>query len=50
MVIGNQVGPILISTPLRLSGTLLLFSANAMLLFIIVLFFMPETKVSKYKF
>ena len=46
IVISNQVGAILINSPLQISGTLLVFMVNTILLFLIVLFCMPETKVS----
>ncbi len=46
VVIANQLGPILINSILRVSGTLLIFSGNIVLLFLIVLLAMPETKVN----
>ena len=45
IVISNQLGPVLLSSPLGVSGTLLVFSANVLFLFIFVLLSLPETKV-----
>ena len=44
----NQLAPIIISTPLRVSGLLLLFLAATVINYLFVLFFLPETKVSFY--
>ncbi len=46
IIVSNQIGPVLISTPLQISGTLFVFAANVIILFVVVLFGMPETKVS----
>lgn len=45
IVTAGQIGPILVTTPLQISGTFLVFSAIALLLFLHVLFLVPETKV-----
>ena len=47
LIVTNQLGPILINSSLQVSGTLLLFSAVIFFLFLVVLFLMPETKVSE---
>ncbi len=47
LIVTNQLGSILINSALQVSGTLLLFSAVIVFLFLVVLFLMPETKVSE---
>ncbi len=42
----NQIGPILIESPLRISGTILIFSGITLFLFIYILLLLPETKVN----
>ena len=46
VIVSNQLAPIIISTPLRVSGLLLLFLAATVINYLFVLFFLPETKVS----
>ena len=46
VIVINQVSPILISSPLRVSGTFLLFGAVSIVLLLFVLLFLPETKVN----
>ena len=43
----NQIGPILVNSSLHIFGTLLFFSGACTALFVYVLLFLPETKVSK---
>ena len=50
IIITGQVAPLLLTSPLGVSGTLLLFAANVAILFLVVLFFLPETKVCEVPF
>ena len=43
----GEIGPILLSSPLRTSGTFYLFSGMCLLAFLHVLLLIPETKVSE---
>ena len=47
VIMVNQIGPILASSRLNISGTLLLFSVVTFAMLLFVLLFVPETKVSK---
>ena len=42
----SQVAPILTSSPLKISGTLLMFASVCFILFLYILLLIPETKVS----
>ena len=42
----GEVGPILLSSPLRTPGTFYLFAGTFVLVFLHVLLLLPETKVS----
>ncbi len=48
IIIANQIGPVLISSPLNIAGTILLFSSIVLFLFVYILLMMPETKVIYY--
>ena len=43
----GEIGPILISSPLKSSGTLYFLSGMCLIAFLHVLFLIPETKVTK---
>ena len=45
-VLMGEVGPILLSSPLRTPGTFYLFAGTYVLVFLHVLLLLPETKVS----
>lgn len=45
ILILGEIGPILISSPLKTSGTLYFLSGMCLVAFLHVLFFIPETKV-----
>ena len=47
VTIMNLLGPVLVSSPLKISGTYLLFAGFTLVLFLIVLLLLPETKVSR---
>ena len=47
LAIMNQLGPVLASSPLKISGTFFLFASFTLVLFLIVLLLLPETKVSR---
>ena len=44
-IIVNQVSPVFVSSPVNVSGTLLLFAAASFAEFIFILLVIPETKV-----
>ena len=46
VVVVNEISPILVSSSLRLSGTVLLFAGINLLVFMFILLVVPETKVS----
>ena len=47
IILLGEIGPVLISSPLKTSGTLYFLSGMCLVAFLHVLFFIPETKVTK---
>lgn len=48
VVMISQIGPVLVSSPLNISGTFLFLSGVAFILFLSVLLLVPETKVASF--
>lgn len=46
IILLGEIGPVLISSPLKTSGTFYLLSGACLMAFLHVLLFIPETKVS----
>ncbi len=49
IIILGEIGPVLISAPLKTSGTLYFLSGMCLVAFLHVLLFIPETKVTNTK-
>ena len=46
-ILVGEVSPLLINSTLKVSGTLILFALGSFILFLFILFLLPETKVLK---